>query len=1347
MTASTESNGTATASLPASATNDAANVSHPMAQPMEMDGEVKQEEKGKKANPEPFDILLLVGGVLSAIASGIPFPLMGILFGQLVDNLNSATCNTVPGAAYQAEVNDKVLKVVYIGIAYFALVYITTFCWSLGGERLAQRLRDRYFKSLLRQEALFFDQLPAGEVSSRLTGDISTIQQGTSEKVGIVLNSVSFFVTAYIVAFIKDAKLGGMLVSLAPALLFMSLVGGHYIQKYSSQVLDNVGAASSIALEALTNTTVVQAFSANARLEAKFALKLSDAKRDGIKKSVAIAIQSGLLYFIAYSGNALAYWQGSKTIANAVANPNAAGGTTVGTTYTVIFILLDGKSVLGLQTAPFLQVFGSAAAAFEKLEKDIESKPIIDGTSASGQVVPHVEGNVELRNVSFTYPSRPDKTVLDNISLVCPAGKHTAIVGLSGSGKSTIAGLITRLYDVNGGAVLLDGHDVKDLNVRSLRSSISLVQQEPSLLDRSILENIAQGLVNSAAHSHLNTILLGSTLEKVALAVREGQSLIQAAEVHGQDVVEIIQLVTHAANISDAVNFINRLKDGFGTLVGASGNLISGGQKQRISVARALVRDPRILILDEATASLDSASELRVQTAIEKAAAGRTLITIAHRLSTIKNTDNIIVMRDGRILEEGTHTNLLARDGAYADLVRLQNVNSRGVEDRVSTRSFVTDDSVEESKDKSETGRSLESAESLQDNSEKETDKKAPNSSVEDVELGPSRSMGSMLKAVGPIFRPYPLQLLTAFISAIVCGGSYSACAVIFGNTIGDLSPCNGESSIRSSGNFWGLMFFVLAIIEFFANLISWSTFGFVAEKVLHKVRILSFRSLLQQDLAWHQSDGRTPSVLLSFITKDGNALAGLTGSTVGTIVSILVNLVAAIILTHIIAWKIALVCLSVVPLMLGAGYMHLMTLSRFAERHESAFTKSIGITVEAVNSIKTVASLSLEEEVLGTYRRSLRGPIKEMLQRSAYANLWLSIAYGLPNFLYALAYWWGAKRIIAGDYSQTQFFIVLMALLVSAQLWGQMFTLAPDVSRASASVNRILDILSIGPTKKLSDPLQPRAKSADMDIEATGEVKEKHSDATTGASVRIQNVKFAYPARPDVEILHGMDLSISPGQFCALVGPSGAGKSTIISLLERMYTPTSGNILIDGVDIAKREGVSFRDKIALVPQESVLFEGTVRFNVALGARPDVEPTDDEIVAACKIANIHNTIISLPDGYATNIGPNGSQLSGGQKQRLAIARALIRKPQLLLLDESTSALDAESEALLQDGLEKAARGITVIAIAHRLYTIRKADVIFLIEDGVCVDSGRHEELVGRSESYRLNALHQAVDGN
>jgi ATP-binding cassette subfamily B (MDR/TAP) protein 1 len=316
----------------------------------------------------------------------------------------------------------------------------------------------------------------------------------------------------------------------------------------------------------------------------------------------------------------------------------------------------------------------------------------------------------------------------------------------------------------------------------------------------------------------------------------------------------------------------------------------------------------------------------------------------------------------------------------------------------------------------------------------------------------------------------------------------------------------------------------------------------------------------------------------------------------------------------------------------------------------------------------------------------------------------------------------------------------VQLALLVSSQLWGQAFALAPDVSRALSATRRLLNVLELGSTKKLSASLQPA-----LDVEAAPSTNEKAPTSSGGASVSFKQVKFSYPARPDTRVLHDLDISIHPGQFAALVGPSGAGKSTIISLVERLYVLDSGSVEINGRDIAYGDA-SFRHNIAYVPQQSVIFNGTVRFNLTLGAKPDQNPSQADLEEACKLANIHDTIMGMPNGYDADCGPNGDRLSGGQKQRLAIARALVRKPQLLLLDESTSALDAESERLLQDGLEKATKRMTVIAIAHRLYTIRKADVIFLIEDGRCVDRGTHSQLVQRSESYRVNALSQAVDG-
>ncbi|KAL0257649.1 hypothetical protein SLS55_006812 [Diplodia seriata] len=1314
------------------------------------------------AQPTKFDIFLLVTGFVCAIASGIPFPLLGIIFGQLIDDLNSATCaaDSSQDAGYQSDVDGKILYVVYLAIAQFGFMYIHLSCWSLGGARLAQRLREQYLRSLLRQEPSFFDKLPGGEVSSRLNGDVQSIRNGTSEKVGICISSASFFVTAYVVAFVKHATLAGILVSLVPAYMLMSWVGNLFIERYSGRMSDHIAAASAVASEGLSNVLVVHAFSANARLEARFSADLLASQREGIKKAVTSGVQAGLMYFIAYAANALAFWEGSRIIASAVGASLDSSGATVGSIFTVIFILVDATLVLS-QVAPYLQTFGAASAAFAKLRCDMDHVSRIDGTSADGAPVPlaSLAGAVELDAVSFAYPSRPDTLVLRGVSLSMPAGRHTAIVGLSGSGKSTIAGLVSRLYDAGGGRVLLDGRDVRDLNARQLRAHVSLVQQEATLLDRSILENVAHGLVNSPdpAHEPLRAALLGPGLARVAELVREqGEDPLAAGEKVGAETGEpalgqVIPLVLRAAEQADAAAFIKNLKGGLGTRVGPGGRMLSGGQKQRVALARALVKNPKILILDEATASLDSRSEQAILGAIEKVSEGRTMISIAHRLSTIKKADNIVVLRDGVVLEQGSHAELLAREGPYAELVRLQNSSGDEKGKDVSAAASVSESSDGTSIEKapvSETqtpvGEFKETKkEAFADEAAVETTEKPPKSSAD-------RSLGNIIAETCRMTRPHLLIVLLALLGATIVGGAFSAEAVIFGNTVESLNPCNSEESIRWHGRFFGLMFFILAIIEFFANLISWSGFGYVAEKIMYRVRVLSFRALFEQDLQWHQSEGRTPASLLSVITNDGNLLGGLSGSIIGTMFSIVVNLIAAVVLTHVVAWRIAVVCLAIVPLLLGVGIQQLRVLAQFEEKHENAYAESVGIGVEAANSIKAVASLSLEHETLEVYRRSLKGPREETTLVSLHASLWLAGAYFIGNLGYALAYWWGSKNIIGGRYSQAQFLIVVFSLLVSAQLWSQMFALAPEVSSARAAIARILNIIELNPDETLSGsgkiappPLGGASSEKDEDVEASA-ASSPVAEHGGGIGIQFRDVEFAYPARPNAKVLHGLSLEVRPGQFAAFVGPSGAGKSTIISLVERMYVAAAGSVVVGGRDVAQARDASFRDDMALVPQESVLFDGSVRFNLELGARPGHAATDAELEEACRLANIHDVVAALPQGYDTVVGPNGGRLSGGQKQRLAIARALVRRPRLLILDESTSALDAESEKLLQDGLARAVaqRGITVLAIAHRLHTIRKADVIFLIEQGRCVDRGSHDELFERSDSYRTNVMHQ-----
>lgn len=957
-----------------------------------------------------------------------------------------------------------------------------------------------------------------------------------------------------------------------------------------------------------------------------------------------------------------------------------------------------------------------------------------------------VRGDVTFEDVSFQYPSRPGVEILHKANLSFPSGKHTAIVGPSGSGKSTIAALVARLYDPTDGKVLLDGHNLQDVNVHFLRSCIGLVQQDPWLLDRSILENIAHGLVNTLTQRgpDYEELLLGPSIADFVHAVQNGQDFQEALAAQKPIVVEVVDLVQNAAVLADAEEFIKDLEHGYATTIGAKGSELSGGQKQRIAFARALVKDPLILLLDEATSALDSASEQNVQASMGKAIEGRTTISIAHRLSTVKGADNIIVLEHGRLVEQGIHEELLAEAGAYAAMVETQGLQLPvQLTVGLPLEKLAHDHANEVAED---TSRESEPSEKM----EAYTQTPLTTQPEELEDLKPS--LLSTIGGIVALARPQWLLAVVGIAAAIIVGGSYTGDAVIFGHSIGSLSPCNDSVSIRAGGNLYGLLFFILAILTFLANSTSGFAFGKVTEKLVYEVRLLSFRSLLFQDVQWHNSNDRTPSLLLSYLSSDANSLAGLSGAVVGTITAILVNLIAGILVTHILAWKIAIVLLATLPLLLASGVMRLRVLAQLQSRHQVAYAASVGICLEAVSSIKTVASLSLEKETFQVYNRSLSEPYKASFRAIAYANFWLATAYSVSNLIYALAYWWGSKQIINGVYSQTQFFIVLPALLFSAQSCGQMFALAPDLSNARVAAGRLLGLLAIGPVEPSRRSNLPGETISDIskseqDLEAGyGRASNVLSSVIPNAMVRVRfnDVHFCYPTRPQMKALQGLSLEVLPGQFCALVGSSGAGKSTIISLLEKFYRPTAGSIELSERLLDHQES-SFRDNISLVPQDSALFDDTIRFNVALGARPDHEATDEEIEAACIAANIHDDILALPQGYDTRCGSNGDQLSGGQKQRLSIARALVRKPGLLLLDEPTSALDAESEAHFQRTMSSIRGKMTIIAVAHRLHTIQQADQIFVIEEGQCVDHGTHDELLMRSASYRANALHQSLD--
>lgn len=990
----------------------------------------------------------------------------------------------------------------------------------------------------------------------------------------------------------------------------------------------------------------------------------------------------------------------------------------------------------------------------------IERKPPIDATQQEeGIKRSEVEGEIVFEDVSFSYPSRPEVPVLEQINLSIPGKKMTGIVGLSGSGKSTIAALAERLYDPGSGRVIIDGTDLREYNLSNYRGHVALVEQTPSLFNRSVLENIAHGLVGSARpeHQELQEALLSGALSELVEEVRKGGDLDTLAQ-KSPALQTIVQLVREAAELVGASEYIVRLQHGYATTVGPGGNQLSGGQKQRAAFARAVIRNPSILILDEATAALDSASEARIQTAMDKFSANRTTVVIAHRLSTIKSADNILVMeRGGKVVEQGTYAALMEQDGVFASLVKLQSLGSNQDESSPRNSEFRDSDDAGTEKNRiieagSQTDvEGVSATEDAADGSHK-----SPAENTKDGDRGFLSTFGAILGFARPQF----LFIILGIVAATIVGGSHSGEAVIFGNVVSRLNSCRLPDAIRDSASLFGGLFFGLALLEFFANVISTASFGWVSERLLYKTRVLSLRSLLNKSINWHESEGRTPGTLVSYISADAIAMSGMTGSILGVTFAVAVNLISGIVLGHIVAWKIAIVLLACVPVLLTSGFLRIRVQAKFAARHAKAFADSVALAIEAVDSIRIISAFTLQVDAANTFLRSLSGPYKATLKSIFIGNFFLALSFSIGNCVYALAYWWGAKQTSNGTYSQTQFFIVLTALLFAAQSSGQIFSLAPDISKAAVASRRVLNLILPNGEKASRVERQARRTAADAEKGISSTSGSSSSPITEkdrkGVTIALKNITFSYPSRPDVPVLTSLSLDVPSGSFAALVGPSGAGKSTVVSLLERLYVPSSGAICLDSFDITQApeatpgtQEASFRDDIALVPQDTVLFSGTVAFNIGLGARPGHTATQAEIEEAARLACIHDTIASLPEGYETPCGPSaGLQFfSGGQKQRLCIARALVRRPRLLLLDESSSALDAESEARWEAALEGIRKegGVTIVAVAHRLRTIKKADVIFVIEGGNVLDKGVHEELVGRCERYRNDVLHQTLE--
>ncbi|EPS73347.1 hypothetical protein M569_01408, partial [Genlisea aurea] len=1223
-----------------------------------------------------YDKLLMFIGTIGAVANGLNPPLMALIFGEIADAFGGADSKQVI-----PEVSRVALKFVYLAVGCGFGAFLQVSCWMTTGERQATRIRTLYLKTILRQDIAFFDkEVNTGEVIGRMSGDTVLIQDAMGEKVGKFIQVMSTFFGGFIIAFIKGWLLTLVLLSAIPPLMISSGIMANVIGKMASRGQKAYAAAAVVVEQTIGAIRTVASFTGEKRAVSNYEKSLEKAYKSSVHEGLATGLGLGSVMFMMFCSYALAVWYGGVLIVDK--------GHSGGQTFTVIVSVLTGSLSLG-QASPCITAFAAGKAAAFKMFETINRRPEIDPSDPKGQVLTDIAGDIELRNVHFSYPARPKEPIFSGLSLFIRRGTTAALVGQSGSGKSTVISLVERFYDPQEGQVLIDGINLKQFQLKWIRTKIGLVSQEPVLFMGSIKENIAYGKE-------------GATDEEIKSAVA----------------------------LANAAKFIDKLPQGLDTGVGEHGTQLSGGQKQRIAIARAILKNPRILLLDEATSALDAESERVVQEALDRIMINRTTLIVAHRLTTVRNADMIAVIHKGKMVEKGTHSQLLEDpEGAYSQLIRLQETHKNEDEfteelERTSYSGHYSRQgnhthshpSLRSSTRKSGSHRSLSFTRAISVSSTgfEESQLSADHSDDE------SNHRNVPLSRLASLNKPEIPILAAGALSAVVNG----AIVPFFGILLSFVIKTFFEPphKLRQDSRFWALMFVLLGAVSFITYPLRTYFFGVAGSRLIRRIRMMCFEKVVNMEVGWFDEAENSSGIIGARLAADASTVRALVGDALAQIVQDLSSALVGLIIAFVASWELALIVLVLVPIIALNGYIQVKFMTGFSADAKIMYEEASQIANDAVGTIRTVASYCAEDKVMETYNRKCEAPLKIGVKRALISGTGFGVSLALVFCAYAIAFYAGARLVAAGKTTFSNVFRVFFALTMAAVAISQSSTFAPDSSKAKSAAASIFSILD------RKSKIDPSEESGTTPETFRGEIELKH-------------ISFKYPTRPDFPIFRDLSLRIRSGKTVALVGESGSGKSTVISLLQRFYDPDSGVITIDGIDIQKLQLKWLRQQMGLVSQEPILFNESIRDNIAYGK--EGKATESEIIAAAELANAHTFISGLQQGYDTMVGERGVQLSGGQKQRVAIARALVKVPKILLLDEATSALDAESEKVVQGALDRAMVDRTTVVVAHRLSTIKNADMIAVVKNGVIVEKGRHEDLISVKDGVyaSLVALH------
>ncbi|UZJ53081.1 hypothetical protein CBS101457_002401 [Exobasidium rhododendri] len=1384
-------------------------------------------------------IILYIIGTIAAIIGGFAsFPILDLVYGLYWSN--RITEGAAPPAIRHASDFAAIILIVTAALCLI-MTWIFQICFVMASNDLTKRLRHSYVASVLSQDASYFDTHGAGEVATHAGKEIHVIRTGFGEKLGFSIWTTTILICSLIIGFSVAARVTGFLFTIVPIVLAVFTLLAMATEKVGAPALRLEGRASSFVEEIFGSMRIVQSFGmSNALLDKYSKDMLGKSARFGKQKAMIRGLEAGIVYFSLFLVYSAAFWF--------IGLHTADGSLDLGNGLTAFWNLIN--SLFAFSSAvPHISGIFEAMSALNLVRRAIEREPKIDVRERGGLRLPalQVKSEFEVANVTFAYPSRPNNASLRDVSITLEEGKVTALVGPSGSGKSTITSLLLREYDpetanipvasdakiqaeekkqdakaeakeekkslkrshdktslegkveegrnskeverVQGsGTVSYSGHDVRKLNLRWLRSQIAIVRQDPQIFTASIFENVASGLSGTEWAYRPDIDGMKEASEEV-----RARTLI------------IREKVKDALRKAQALDFVEKLPEGMDTDVsGGKTGLLSGGQRQRLSLARALVRQPKVLVIDEGTSAIDSNTEEKIRLMLqdEHKERGMTICLIAHRLSTVEKADKIVVMKNGSVVDQGTHVELMEKrrkNQTYREMVMHQralvetdadseqegravdsmssnsdkesqvDLDQDGATTKVATSTIFPLESdsfaspapaqqrplmqhrgsrasdhagrivsgrsiafsqVEHTAEASATQVQLNKATPIMHNKAPMQD--LPQSEgVADDTFGPGESkVGKeeenprhLGKNFVALLSRHKYEFAIGIIGAIIAGAVFPLSGLITGYAVDALDQPT-PALIRSGTKLWSLVFLCMAIADLLLIVVQSYFLESASEEMSRHLKKRALSSLMTQEIGFFDRRENASGALAADMTSHSASISAATGLILSQIIISLANLVGSVILAFVLNWKAAFVCLSPVVVLFFSGWINVAFLERYETSLQGPSSTASSFISENVSGIKEIVALGRERETLRIFDEQSKSNTPKQNKFLLYGAGGFSISQAAVFATAALIFYYGGKLRSEDTLSVTALYAIFEAGIISVFSAGRIFTFTGDFGRAAAAFKTLCVWFE---RKAKIEVLEPRSAGNDAIGKEAGEWFQQ--------DIVFKDVELRYPQRPTHPAITNLNLTIHAGQSHAFCGTSGSGKSTILQMVQRFYDPYSGTITVGNEDIRAIDLDVLRSEMSYVSQDACLYQGTIRFNLLLGAAKGQHVSNEEVEACCEEACIADFIRGLPEGFETEIGQKGSQLSGGQKQRICIARALIKKPRILLLDEATSALDAQSEVSVQKALDNASVGRTTLTVAHRLSTIRNCNIIHVVEDGKIVESGSHSDLISRRGRY------------